>query len=260
MKTINILIIAILFSLNTYSQTPGVLNFNYTSLPKTSSKYSPKHVLATWIETDAGVFVKTLKLNAEGRKEYLYTWNTRSSGNTTDATTGATLSNHTSHNLSWDITGTDGILVPDGNYKIITEFTSEHAQGPLLEVSFSKTVDEISLQPNDETYFNAISLSFVPESTTSVENQLHTIGLDIYPNPITDNFTIQFNLTKTSDIKVSVYDSKMSLMENIYSGHKEKGEIELSFTLNDYNLSQGIYYILVKSDTFQSARKIIVSN
>ena len=120
-------------------------------------------------------------------------------------------------------------------------------------------MDEINLQPNNETYFNAISLSFVPESTTSVENQLHSIGLTIYPNPITDKFSIQFNLNKTSDVQVSVYDSKMSLIDNIYSGHKEKGEVKFALTLSDYHLSHGIYYILVKSDGFQSARKIILS-
>ena len=258
MKVIYISVLSILFSINTYAQTPGILNFSYTTLAKEST-FSPKHVIATWVETESGLFVKTLNLNADKRKEHLYTWNVQSSGNTIDATTGATLSSHTSHNLSWDMTGTDGVLVDDGNYKLITEFTSEHAQGPLLEVSFSKTENEVSLQPDNQTYFETISLSFIPESTTSIDNFTKTAGLSVFPNPITEDFSLHFNLDKTSDIKISVYDSKMSLIKNLYSGHKEKGEIQLQFNLKDHNLSQGIYYILVKTDRFQSAKKIIVS-
>jgi len=255
MKSIKILLITVLFSINAYSQTPGVVNFNYKTKAK-SGNYSPKHVLATWIETESGVFVKTLKVGANKRKEYLYTWISKSAKNTTDAITGSTLSSHTSHSLSWNLTAVDGSLVPDGNYKIVTEFTSAH-QGPLLNVSFSKTGSAVNLTPDNETYFESISLSFVPESNTGVESNLESLALNIFPNPVKEDFTVRFTLDKSRDIQLSIYDSKMSLINNLYKGQKEAGDVSMSFSLRNLNLSEGVYYILVKSDSFQSAQKII---
>ncbi|MCF8389360.1 MAG: DUF2271 domain-containing protein [Bacteroidales bacterium] len=257
MKSIKIILVAVVFSVNALSQaTPGVVNFNFISKAK-SGGYSPKHVMATWIETDAGAFVKTLNLNGSKRKEYLYTWNSKSSGNTTDASTGATLASHKSHNLSWNTTAVDGSVVPDGEYKIKTEFTSEHAQGPILMVSFPKAGNEVSLTPDNQTYFETISLSFVPESSTGIAPNLESIALNIYPNPVKDIFMVQCNLDKTRDIQLNIYDSKMSLISNLYSGQKEKGEVEFNFNLKKLNLNAGVYYILLKTESFQSAQKII---
>jgi hypothetical protein len=151
--------ILVIFSLNAFAQTAGQLNFTITTLPNGNS-YSPKHVLAIWVETESGTFVKTLKLNAGARKEYLFSWIASSSQNTTDAITGSTLESHITHNVSWNGTNISGTLVNDGNYKIIVEYTSEHAQGPKASFTFNKSNNQVSLQPSNETYFNNISLSF----------------------------------------------------------------------------------------------------
>ena len=52
--------------------------------------FQPKNVLAVWVETSSGDFVRSLKVMANKRIQYLYTWHDQSSGNTVDAITGET--------------------------------------------------------------------------------------------------------------------------------------------------------------------------
>ncbi|MCB0824213.1 MAG: DUF2271 domain-containing protein [Bacteroidales bacterium] len=123
--------------------------------------YSPKHVLAIWVE-DADGFVKTRKAMANQRKQYLYTWKAASNYNVVDAITGSTLTSHQTHTVSWDFLDLDGNLVPDGEYTVWVEFTDKHAQGPLYTLTFEKGPDAISLTPADETYFKDLAFDYTP--------------------------------------------------------------------------------------------------
>ncbi len=126
-----------------------------------NGNFSPRHVLAIWVE-DADGFVLSRKLRAEKRKQYLYTWNSQSGGDVTDANTGATLSSHQTHTVTWDCTDKDGAIVPDGEYKAYVEFTEAHVQGPLRMVAFTKGPEAVSLTPDDDENFKELALLFEP--------------------------------------------------------------------------------------------------
>ncbi len=107
----------------------------------------------------------TRKLRAEKRKQYLYTWNSNSGGDVTDANTGATLSSHQTHTVTWDCTDKDGTIVADGEYKVYVEFTEAHEQGPLRMIAFTKGPEAVSLSPDDDANFKDQTLLFEPKVT-----------------------------------------------------------------------------------------------
>jgi hypothetical protein len=115
-------------------------------------------------------FIRTLLKRGERRDQYLYTWQSVSGGNATDAITGATLNPHQSHTVTWDCRDLSGNVVPDGKYRIRAEFTTKHAQGPLTPAShleFTKGPDEFSLSPADLQYFTDMSLTYRPDLETN---------------------------------------------------------------------------------------------
>jgi len=142
------------------STSGGELSFTVRTVTN-GGNFAPKHVLAIWIE-DADGFVKSRKVMAVQRKQYLYTWMDVSNNNTVDAITGSTITSHQSHTVLWDCTDLNGFIVPDGDYTVHVEFTEKHAQGPLYSATFTKGPDSQSLSPPDETYFKDISLTFTP--------------------------------------------------------------------------------------------------
>ncbi len=145
---------------NSKSTTGGLLTFTIRTVTDNGT-FSPKHVLAIWVE-DADGFVKTRKAMANQRKQYLYTWKAASNYNVIDAITGVTLTSHQSHTVTWDFTDLSGNIVPDGDYTVWVEFTDKHAQGPLYNLTFTKGPEAQSMTPPDETYFKDIQLDFVP--------------------------------------------------------------------------------------------------
>ena len=138
----------------------GELTFTVRTVTQNGT-YAPKNVFVIWIE-DADGFVKTRKLRANQRKQYLYTWKDASNYNVVDAITGSTLTSHQTHTVTWDCTDLEGNIVPDGEYTVRAEFTEKHDQGPLYSLSFTKGPEAQSISPADQTYFKDIQLDFVP--------------------------------------------------------------------------------------------------
>jgi hypothetical protein len=153
-------------SVSTFSQaTPGTVSFTVTTIDN-YKKYSPDHVMAIWVETGSGNFVKTLQVQAGKRKQHLYTWNTKSGGYKVDAISGPTLPDHDKVTVTWNCTDTTGAVVKDGPYQIVTEYTDEHAQGPLTTVAFTKGTSAVKLTPAKQQWFTDINLIYIPGNIT----------------------------------------------------------------------------------------------
>ena len=150
------------YSTQLKSQTPTEGEMTFTVRTVTvNGNFSPKHVLAIWVE-DSNGFVVSRKLRAVKRKEYLYTWNTKSGGNVVDAVTGETLLSHQTHTVTWDCKDVNGNLVPDGEYTVYVEYTEAHVQGPLRGFTFTKGTEPVSLTPTEDENFKDLALSFEP--------------------------------------------------------------------------------------------------
>jgi len=263
MKAITILLLMFTVGI-AGAQTPveGTVTFSVETEP-TYTGFSPKHVLAIWVESDAGTFEKTLKLRADKRKQYLYTWNNKSAGNTTDAITGATLSTHTSHTVTWDCTDKSGQLVPDGDYKIVVEFTSEHAQGPMVSVSFTKSGDEVILSPSNTKYFINMDLVFTPADTTGNQStdilyEKSTSALfSVYPNPSSGILNLSWNAPENGPVEIQLYDMAMRLCSNIKQ-ESFSGENHLSWTPEQHTVS-GNYIVVIRGKNFYASRKVVLT-
>jgi hypothetical protein len=239
-------------------QADGTVTFTIKSLPKAVG-YSPKHVLAMWVADNSNKLLKNLELSAAKRVQWLSTWNAASGGVATDITSGATLSSHVTHTKTWNCRDKSGTLVPDGTYKIITEFTSEHAQGPVNIISFSKAGSKITLNPAASTYFSNINLVFTPVFATGIQNELSTdFDLEVYPNPVKDFLNISYTLAAPSQVILSIYSMNMQLIKVISTQTAVAGKNEIQW-VPAQDLAKGSYVLVMQSDRFIATRKIILS-
>lgn len=165
-KTLILLtVFALLAGTNAFAQnTAGTVTFSVTT-SSNGGQYSPKNIVAIWIKNSSGTFVKTLKVMAAQRIQYLYKWKASSSSNTVGAVTGATLSNHTSHSVSWNVTNVSGSVVPDGTYQVWVEFTDADAQGPYTSYSFVKGIAAVDTSYANISKFSNAHLTWTPTPT-----------------------------------------------------------------------------------------------
>ena len=126
--------------------------------------YAPKNVVAIWIETNAGVFVKSLLVYANARKVDLSTWysnisSVSTSASTLDAITGATQSSNTTRTCTWNGKDVNEAVVIDGTYKVCMNI----ADGKTAAASFpfTKGTTAVTLTPANVTGFSNISISWV---------------------------------------------------------------------------------------------------
>lgn len=146
------------------AETSGRATFNVTSYNYANTSYDPRNVNAIWVETGAGVFVRTLEKMANTRQPYLYRWLAASKTNTLDAITGATMSSHATHTVVWDGRDAARRMVADGVYRIRAEITMANGQGPCLTnwCVFTKGVTTASTNYPDSLGFQAMSLTWEP--------------------------------------------------------------------------------------------------
>ncbi len=179
MKNIFISLIIFCFLGKINAQTAGTLTFTFTEVPQSSTyNGNAQHVLAVWVQSTAGTFIKT-KLRYAGpvTSDHLPTWAVNSGGTSSnclspscdvvDATTGATRSAWNTYVVSWDGkkgAATTGTLQPDGIYKVTIQSTWNHGSTGTATTSytFTKGPSTDHQNPLANAYFSGITLNWEP--------------------------------------------------------------------------------------------------
>jgi hypothetical protein len=253
------------------AQTQGTLTWSFT--PTSHTGYSgTRHVLAVWIETSTGTFVKTkMRYVGGGTDDHLPTWAAKagcsnvnailsSTGcNTTDATTGATLATYATRSGTWDgknVNGAvNGTTVADGAYRLAVQQTWNHGTSATTTVyyNFTKGPTATHAVGTADANFSAITLDWVPFPTGIDEVNFAQANASVYPNPSRDgNVTIHYSnankirITNILGTAIANYKVALSAEENDFS-------VDLSAYAN------GIYMVQVSNDQSVATYKVLVN-
>ncbi len=93
-----------------------------------------------------------------------------------------------------------------------------------------------------------VSLSSVAALTSNSTN------CKLYPNPFNNNFNIEINLNKPSDLLISVYNSKGQLESSVLT-NKDSGKSIISF--DKLNLKPGIFLIKISGKDINISKRIV---
>ena len=265
---ITLSILMLLFTITVSAQTNGTLTFTFTEIAKTPTyPGNSQHVLAVWIQSNAGAFMKT-KLRYAGNvtSDHLPTWAVNSGGtaanclaaacNVVDATTGATRASWTTYTVSWD--GKKGpaataTLQPDGVYKVAIQSTWNHGTTgtALTTYTFTKGASIDYQTPAANATFTNITLHWDPIVTSINEATVQNPVIEVYPNPTNGVFNVDYNNANTikviNTLGVLVHETKLN---ELSQGTKS---IDLS------NFANGIYMITVSNEHGSSIHKVILN-
>ncbi|MEO8705573.1 MAG: DUF2271 domain-containing protein [Kofleriaceae bacterium] len=130
-------------------------------------EYAPRNVVAVWVESSGGAFVKTIQRHAQVRISQLVAWNAKAGAGDVDAVTGATRSDHaTPLTISWDMLDRDDAVVADGTYTLRMESSdlnaiseAENNQGTFTFVKGAAPESQTALTSGG---FTNVSIDFTP--------------------------------------------------------------------------------------------------
>ncbi len=244
------------------AQTGGTLTLSFTQTPHTSYE-ATNNVMAVWIQTSTGTFVKTRTRNAGGgTSDHLPVWATNAGGsagnclaancNVLGAITGATLNNFSTRNFSWDGTNASGNLVADGTYKITVESTWNHGSASTTTRSYTfvkGAAQDVQTPPSDANFTN-ITLAWNPAGSGLVE-KTPEMAVTIRPNPSLNGvFIVEFN-----------YATRVSAMnlagEEVYTEDVKMNEVSKEVDLS--SLTSGVYFICVTNGSAISKHKVVIN-
>ena len=184
------------------AQTAGRLTFTYTQAvsPSTASQ----NVMAIWIESSTGSFIKTkMRYWGSGTNDHLPSWVAKSAQNVTDATTGATRSASTAPSafgakaISWNGTNASTALVADGIYNVWIESAIANPQPSsgqhtfITSFSFTKgpTLDH-STPTSSLANFTGVTLDWIPATPVTITTSA------LSSNTVCVNSTVNVAFTK----------------------------------------------------------------
>jgi len=271
-RVLNIVLVAIvaLFSSNLKAQTAGTLTFTFTTPKHTTGNYvtDGRYVLAVWIESSTGTFIKTKMRNvAGGTNDHLAAWGakcgcasatnaTAATCNVTDATSGATLNTFVAKTITWDgknVNGAaNGTLVADGAYRVAIQETWGHGTATATRYfNFTKGPAADVQTPTADTNFTAISLNWSP--TLANDTFSLSPSVVIYPNPTNGVVNI--------DLKNEVKNIRVIniLGEIVYDEKVEAYAADSTKTLDLSNLTNGMYIVNVTNEYGSSNHKIVLN-
>ena len=132
----------------------------------------------------------------------------------------------------------------------------------ISNTNISRTVDNITFTENGTAYltstraiFKSEQYKFITSTQEGKENLPKSIHLkQNYPNPFNPTTNIQFVLSEPSNIELSVYNILGRKVDVLYNGFKSAGSHTLTF--NASNLSGGIYFYELKTDSYTERKKM----
>lgn len=96
-------------------------------------------------------------------------------------------------------------------------------------------------------------------NSTIIEEVLEP-SIVVYPNPVTNASvtSVQLQLPEQSNVNISVLDAFGRTIQTVTNEYLMDGEYE--FNINTQTLSDGVYFIHLKTDQFSSSQKLILLN
>lgn len=94
----------------------------------------------------------------------------------------------------------------------------------------------------------------VASSSVSIQENDEALKSHIYPNPVTENFSVQVLNNESNEMRLSIYD--MAGKEIYTSTYKGTSTINLNRT--DLKLQSGVYMIDIVADKFHETKRLII--
>ena len=115
---------------------------------------------------------------------------------------------------------------------------------------------------DDGMTIHSLNISLSMLNTSTVQNPEIFKLEPNFPNPFNPSTSIPLSLAADSDIRVSIYDARGSLVKNIHRGYLHSGHYLFSWdgtNVNNSDVSAGIYFCkLFIGENTKSVRKMIL--
>ncbi|WP_276480724.1 alpha-amylase family glycosyl hydrolase [Paraflavitalea pollutisoli] len=179
--------------------------------------------------------------------------------------------------ITWDLSGafkwlklttdTSNILVV-GNFDVngVTGNVSFQNAGTWYDYLTGQTINatgaaqSISLQPGEYHVYLNRNITNILTPVTDLDNQRKNTRLSIFPNPVSSNSTIEYELPLNTEVTLSLLNISGQQLASYRAGFKPQGVHQLPLqTLDAVGLAKGLYFVRMQYGNNSIVKKIIIN-
>ena len=107
----------------------------------------------------------------------------------------------------------------------------------------------------DKIYTSTLKVS--PASLAAVDPSDANSILAVYPNPVKDKLTVQYQVKTSGTVNISLFDSKGNEVETLLSEEQASGLQQGNFSINKAH-NAGIYFLKIKTRDGVQAQMVVI--
>ena len=96
-----------------------------------------------------------------------------------------------------------------------------------------------------------------PEGTVGVAEMDNVANLEVYPNPVSNNVNIEFNLTEQTNVTVSITDLLGKTIASVVSEEMNAGNNQINYATSA--IPNGVYLLKINTENTLQVRKMVVN-
>lgn len=175
---------------------------------------------------------------------------------------------HSSCNITFCQVDNGRLVVSDDNWNQITMFDVSNPQSPVWAGVFAWNMQTNSLHFQDGVLYTAnydmgihvITHDFVPANDPIMYPQ-PGLSLAVYPNPFNLETTISYCLPKSSQVDISIFNSRGQFVTRLSRGRHEAGKHALIWDGKDNTgtrVASGLYFCRIIGANTQVTKKLVL--
>lgn len=115
---------------------------------------------------------------------------------------------------------------------------------------------EFTSKSGNNIYIDNINI--YDPATVGLEHNEFLNYIEVFPNPASNNLTVNYNLKASGTLKIELLDISGRLIDSVFEGIRPAGEHSQNMQVTD--LSAGIYFVRLSVDGDQTTRKLVVQH
>lgn len=92
-----------------------------------------------------------------------------------------------------------------------------------------------------------------------IEKIISNDNISIYPNPANNQFTINYNLSKSADVDIRIFDLTGKQILILEQGIRNKGNNQKTYFTANEKIQKGVYFIKLKFNQITYTRKLVIT-
>lgn len=101
--------------------------------------------------------------------------------------------------------------------------------------------------------------NYLKKVLLSVQEKTETKNWAISPNPIADQFSLQYNRETGGDVRISLINLTGAKVADLFSGLANAGANNYNFNLANYGLAAGVYTLQIESGGNITTQKVVIA-